>query len=392
MKSFSYLAPTKVIFGSDAVDHLANELKPYSPKKILVLYGSGSVVKSGVLAKVTDALDNAKMSYITIGGVQPNPLYSFAVDTCKKCIEEGVDFVLAVGGGSVIDTAKGVAIGVANPDKELWSFWAGENQVEKSLPHANVLTISAAGSETSMSAVLTNEEFRSKKGLSTPANRPKFALLNPEFTMTLPKYQVACGVVDILMHTMDRYFALSDNNELTDQIAESLMRVAFKYGKVAYDNPKDYQAMSELMWAGSISHVGITGLGSPGDWTPHQLSHELSGFYNTTHGATLACTWNAFANTTYEEFPERFARYARNVFGFEGKDVEIAKKAIDATIDFFKSMDMPTVNSELIGRTLTEKELEELAFSCSFEKTRTVGSLKPIDYDGMLKAYTWLNR
>ncbi|MFI3226384.1 MAG: iron-containing alcohol dehydrogenase [Clostridia bacterium] len=392
MKSFSYFSPTKVVFGSDALDHLAAELAVYSPKKILVLYGSGSVIKSGVLDKVTAALDAAKYDYIKIGGVQPNPLLSFAVDTIAKSQEAGVDFVLSVGGGSVIDTGKAVAIGLANPGEDIWPFWLREKTPTVALPHANVLTISAAGSETSQSAVLTNTENSCKRGLSSDLNRPKFAILNPEFTYTLPKYQVAAGVVDIFMHTMDRYFAISESNDMTDEIAEGLMRVVFKYGKTAVEDPTNYQAMSELMWAGSLSHVGLTGLGSPGDWTPHQMSHELSGYYDATHGAALACTWNAFANTTYEECPERFAQFARKVHGLEGDDVAIAKQAIDATVAYFKSLEMPVTISELIGRTLAEDELIELADACSFRKTRKVGTLKEIGYEGILAAYAYINK
>lgn len=392
MKSFSYFSPTKVVFGTDALKNLANELKPFDPKKILVLYGSGSVVKSGVLKQVTDALEQANYSYISIGGVQANPLLSFANEACATAIKEGVDFVLSVGGGSVIDTGKAIAIGVANPDKTIWSFWNRENTATKNIPHANVLTISAAGSETSQSAVLTNEETREKRGLGSALNRPKFAILNPEFTYTLPKYQVACGVVDILMHTMDRYFAISENNEITDEIAEGLMRTVFKYGKIAVENPKDAQAMSEIMWCGSLSHNGITGLGSPGDWTPHQLSHELSAFYGATHGAALATTWNGFANTTYEEYPERFVKYAKKVFGLEGDDLTIAKEAIDKTVEYFKALDMPTTLKELVGKTLSAEEINELALVCSDGKKRKLGSLKPIDFDGMVAIYTWLNK
>ncbi len=392
MKSFTYYAPTKIIYGTDSLDHLGAQLKTYSPKKILVLYGSGSVVKSGVLDKVTKVLDDEKFTYYTKGGVQANPLLSFALETRDEAIKEGVDFVLAVGGGSVIDTAKGVAIGVANPDVDLWSMWTYQTPVTKALPHGTILTIAAAGSETSNSAVLTNTELKSKRGLSCDFNRPAFCVMNPEFTYTLPKYQVACGVVDIMMHTMDRYFAVSDNNEMTDQFAEALLRVVLKYGKTAYDNPNDAQAMSEIMWAGSLSHVGLTGLGSPGDWSPHQLSHELSAFYDATHGAALATTWNAFANSTYEKHPERFARYARNVFGYEGEDVAIAKKAIDTTIEFFKSIDMPVTIKELIGRVVTDEELDELAYSCSYKDTRKIGSLEPRDTAAIREAYKSVNR
>ena len=392
MNSFSYLVPTKVIFGKDALTHLYSEINVYSPKKVLVLYGSGSVVKSGILSQVTNILDDKNIAYISIGGVQANPILSFANETRDIAVNEGVDFILAVGGGSVIDTAKAIAHGIKLSDNNIWDIWTKKVEITSSVPVATILTISAAGSETSNSAVLTNSDISEKRGFSTPFNRPKFSLLNPEFTFSLPKYQVACGVVDILMHTLDRYFAADSNNEITSQIAEAILRTAFKYGKIAVNDPTNYEAMSELMWTGSLSHNDISGLGAIKDFSPHQLSHEISGLYGVAHGAALCLTWNGFANYIYKEKPDRFVRFAKNVFGFDGdNEIELAKKSIDEVISYFKSMEMPTTFNELLGRHLTSEEIETLAQSCSFAKTRVIGSLRPLDFDDMKAIYTWLN-
>ena len=228
---------------------------------------------------------------MTVGGVKPNPRLSFAREAVKKSIEFGTDFVLAVGGGSVIDTSKAVAHGTANPDTDIWEFWSKKQTVKRSLPVGVVLTLAAAGSETSDSAVLTNEETKIKRGLSTDFNRPAFAIMNPELTYTLPKYQVGCGIVDIMMHTLDRYFTQTENNELTDEIAEGLLRTVIRNGAIAIKDSHDYNAMSEIMWAGSLSHNGITGLGAEKDFAVHQLGHELSAKFDIAHGASLSAVW-----------------------------------------------------------------------------------------------------
>lgn len=387
MNDFSYVVPTKVIFGRDALSNLQEELAKYKPESVLVLYGSGSVIKNGVLDKVTKELENANISYFKHGGVKANPMLSFTYETIKLSRENNVDFVLAVGGGSVIDTAKVVAHGVANPDIDVWDFFTQAQKVEKTIPMATILTISAAGSETSNSAVLTNDETKVKRGLSTEFNRPLFCILNPEFTFTVPKYQIACGVVDILMHTFDRYFSKDYDNELTNQMAEGLMRTMFMYGKQGVENPTDYQAMSEIMWCGSVSHNGLTGLGNITDFSPHQLSHGLSGVYDTAHGAALSICWSGFADYCYKFDVPRFARYARNVFGLEGEDEAIAVEAINKTKEFFKSLGMPLTITEALEREPSDDELVELTELCTYNKTRTIGSLKQLDYDDILNIY-----
>ncbi len=390
MEQFSFYSPTRMIFGVDALTHLGGELTRVACKKVLVLYGSGSVKRSGVLGKVTATLEEAKIAYATLGGVQPNPILSFVHEAKAFAMKEGVDFILAVGGGSTLDTAKAVSLAVANPEVEVWDYFSRKQVPTKGLKVGSVLTIAAAGSESSDSAVITNTETVEKLGFNSELNRPDFAILNPEFTFTLPKYQVACGVVDIFMHTSDRYFSARCDNELTDQLAEGLMRTVFLYGKTAVDNPSDYKAMSEIMWAGSVSHNGMTGLGNERDFSVHRLGRDMSAIYDAAHGATLAVSWVGFANYTLkhgENTVARFARYARNVWGLEGDDAQIAQEAIDKTRDYFLSLGMPITIRTLLDRAVTDQEIEELALACSGNKKEHFGVFYDFHHQDVLALY-----
>lgn len=393
MNSFMFYAPTKVIFGKDAELNAAKEIKEFGGTRVMVVYGGGSVVKSGLLKKITDQLENSGIPYTTLGGVKPNPLVSLARKGVSQAIEFGADFVLAVGGGSVIDTAKAIAHGTANPDIDIWSFWSNEAVVEKSLPVGVVLTLSAAGSEMSNSAVLTNEELKAKRGLTTDFNRPKFALLNPELTYTLPKYQIMCGVVDIMMHTMERFFTSRLGNELTDEIAAGLLRVMIKNGPIAMENPRDYHAQSEMMWCGSLSHNELTGLGGANDFATHQLGHELSAMFDVAHGASLSTMWGSWAKYCFPQNPERFAQFGRMVWGInEGSTEEIGKAAIDRTVAFFASVGAPTCFSELGIGVQEDKVIQELADRCVFFGKRTIGNFKVLDREDVYRIYTMANK
>ena len=285
------------------------------------------------------------------------------------------DFILAVGGGSAIDTAKGIAHGTANPDLNLWDIWTEKAPLTKSLPVGVVLTISAAGSEMSDSAVLTNEKIGRKKGLSTEFNRVKFAIMDPELTYTLPKYQVTCGIVDIMMHTLDRYFTHSKGNEMTDEIAQGLLRTVIRNGRKAFENQRDYQAMSELMWCGSLSHNGITGLGAQKDFGPHKIGHELSAKYDVAHGASLSAVWGHWARYCLHQDPARFARFGRQVWGVtEPDDQRAAEQAIQRTVDFFRSLGMPTSFSELGVGVQPEEVLYQMADKATRGDTFLLGS------------------
>ena len=393
MHGFTQYTPTRIIFGKETQKQAGELAKSLKASKVFVVYGGGSVVRSGLLDEVTASLEEAGLEYMTVGGVKPNPRLSFAREAVKKSIEFGTDFVLAVGGGSVIDTSKAVAHGTANPDTDIWEFWSKKQTVKKSLPVGVVLTLAAAGSETSDSAVLTNEETKIKRGLSTDFNRPAFAIMNPELTYTLPKYQVGCGIVDIMMHTMERYFVQGDAMEITDSIAEGLLRTVMAQALILRDDPQNYDARAEVMWAGSLSHNGLTGCGhSESDFASHRLEHELGGMFDVAHGAGLAAVWGSWARYVYQNCMPRFIRFAHNVMGVELglSDDETALLGIERMEDFFRSIHMPTSLGEL-GVHPTEDQLCELAHKCKIAVGGLLGSAKRLDESDMLAIYKAAN-
>lgn len=392
MNSFMYYSPTEILFGKDTELKTAEEIKKFGGSRVLIVYGGGSALKSGLLDRIKQSLSSEGLAFTEIGGVKPNPRLSLAKEGVEKAVKFRADFLLAIGGGSVIDTAKGIAHGIANPGVDLWSIWTKKVKLEKSMPVGVVLTISAAGSETSDSAVLTNDETGSKVGLSSDFNRPKFAVMNPELTYTLPSFQVSCGIVDIMMHTLDRYFTLTEGNEITDEFAEAILRVVIKNGKIAKGNPTDYQAMSELMWCGSLSHNGITGLGAVTDFAPHQLGHELSGKFDVAHGASLSTIWGSWAKYCYKAKPERFVQYANKVWGLNKNSIEeTVNAAIEETVSYFKSLGMPTCFSELGIGVQSEEMLRELSDRCMFYGKRKIGGFKVLDGNDAFEIYKMAN-
>ncbi|MCI8351704.1 MAG: iron-containing alcohol dehydrogenase [Oscillospiraceae bacterium] len=393
MQSFVFYSPTEVVFGKGAEEKTGEEIRRFGGNRVFVVYGGGSVVKSGLLDKITGQLKAQGIPFETLGGVQPNPHLDFAEAGVEKAADFGADFILAVGGGSVIDTAKAIAHGVANPGVKLWDIWCGKQALAKSLPVGVVLTISAAGSETSDSAVLTNTAIGQKRGLSTDFNRPRFAVMNPELTYTLPDYQVGCGIVDIMMHTLDRYFTNTVGNDFTDEAAEALLRTVIRHGRKAVEDKTDYEAMSELMWCGSVSHNGLTGLGAVTDFAPHQLGHELSAMFDAAHGASLSTMWGSWALHCWQVNPGRFVRYARQVWGISEADEEKAALAgIQATVDYFKAIHMPTCFSELGIGLQEEAVLRELAERCSYYGARLVGHFKELNQEDLYAIYRAANR
>lgn len=392
MQNFVYYAPTEVIFGKGVEADTGRAAKKWGATRVLLVYGGGSVRKSGLLQRIQQALEDENIYWEELGGVKPNPRLSLAEEGVQRALDMRADFILAVGGGSVIDTAKGIAHGTANPGVKLWDIWTQKTALEKSLPVGVVLTIAAAGSEMSDSAVLTNEETGRKQGLSTPFNRVKFAVMNPELTYTLPKYQITCGIVDIMMHTLDRYFTHSKGNEMTDEIAEALLRTVIRNGRKAMENPKDYDAFSELMWCSSLSHNGITGLGAEKDFAPHKIGHELSAKYDVAHGASLSAVWEAWAEYVYMEEPARFALYARKVWGIsEEDDIEAARKGIQATVEYFRSLHMPVSIGELETGILKEEELLDMARRATGNDSFTVAKFKELHQQDVLEILRMAN-
>lgn len=390
MHSFTFYSPTEVVFGPDTELQAAELVQKYGGSRVFVVYGGGSVQRSGLLERVTKVLTDAGLAVECYGGAKPNPTLEHARDGVRKAIDFGADLVLAIGGGSAIDTGKAVAHGAANPEQDIWSFWSREVPLERSMPVGAILTIPAAGSEMSNSSVLTNEEIGRKRGLSTDFNRPKFAIMNPELTYTLPDYQIGCGIVDIMMHTMERYFNPVEN-PLTDALAETLLRNVIEQGRTAMADHTDYTAMSELMWAGSLSHNGLTGLGGQGDWSVHQLGHEISARFDLAHGASLAAVWGSWAGYVSEQRPARFARFARNVWGIQLDEERAAAEAgINATVDFFSSLGMPTGFDSCIGLQ-TDEICADMAYRCAYEGTRTIGTLRVLGQADIEQIYLRAN-
>ena len=394
MQAFEFYSPTKIIFGPGTEQQVGAQAASFGAHRVLVVYGGQSAVKSGLLDRVLASLKDCGLTCETLGGVHPNPHLSLVREGLKKAQSFGADFLLAVGGGSVIDTAKAIADGAANPELDIWDdIWLKKAPLEKALPVGVVLTIPAAGSESSDSAVLTKDETLEKRGLGSSFHRPRFAIMNPELTFTLPPYQVSCGIVDIMMHTMDRYFNPITTNELTDEIAEGLLRTVIRSGRRALEHPGDYQAMSELMWAGSLSHNGLTGLGNQLDFAPHQLGHELSARFDAAHGATLAAMWGSWARYCLDTDPARFARFGVKVWGLEDKGDEkaLALAAIQATEDYFSSIGMPTSISQIIGSVQPPEMLETLTRGCTFQGQRTIGSFRVLGHEDILAIYNLAN-
>lgn len=388
MFDFKYFTPTKVLFGKNTEDKVAELIQEFGGKKVLIHYGGGSVIRSGLMQRVTDKLDAAGIAYVKLGGAVPNPHLSLVYEGIELCKKEGVDFLLAVGGGSAIDSAKAIGYGLMN-DGDVWDLYDYKRQAKASMPLGVILTLAATGSEMSDSSVITKEEGLIKRGYSSDFGRPRFAILNPELTMTLPDYQTACGCTDIMMHTMERYFTNGGNMELTDSMAEALLRTVKENAKILARDPKNYDARAEVMWAGSLSHNGLTGCGNDGgDWMTHKLEHELGGLYDVAHGAGLAAIWGSWARYVYKNCLPRFKRYAINVMGVPatGTDEEIALKGIEAMEDFYREIKMPT-NLRELGVNATDDDLKLMAHKCAVGVKGGKGSARFLKEEDMLEIY-----
>ena len=388
MFDFKYFAPTKVLFGKNTEDKVAELIKEFGGSKVLIHYGGGSVIRSGLMDKVKAQLEAAGIKYVMLGGAVPNPHLQLVYEGIELCKKENVDFLLAVGGGSAIDSAKAIGYGVANGG-DVWDFYDGKRKAEGSMPLGVILTLAATGSEMSDSSVITKEEGLIKRGYSSDFGRAKFAIMNPELTMTLPDYQTACGCTDIMMHTMERYFTNGGNMEITDSMAEALLRTVKKNSIILRDDPKNYDARAEVMWAGSLSHNGLTGCGNDGgDWMTHKLEHELGGLFDVAHGAGLAAIWGSWARYVYKDCLPRFKRYALNVMEVDNKgtDEEIALAGIEAMEDFYRSINMPT-NLRELGITATDEDLVTMARKCAVGVGGGKGSAKFLKEEDMLAIY-----
>lgn len=387
MKNFRYHNYTEIIFGKDSENEVGIHIKKYA-SKILLHYGGGSIKKSGLYDRVKSALEKENIEVIELGGVKPNPRLSLIKEGIKLCKEHNIDFILAVGGGSVIDSSKAIAIG-ANYDGDVWDFFMGKKIEHEPLKLGVILTIPAAGSESSVSCVITNEETLIKKGVNSPLIRPMFAIMNPELTFTLPKYQTACGIVDMFCHILERYFTNELHVDVTDGLCEGLMKAIIKNAERILKEPNNYEIRAEIMLAGLIAHNGSLDLGRVGDWASHNMEHELSAIYDIAHGAGLAITTPAWAKYVYKHNIPRFVRFANQVFNIEVNPFnleETALKGIEELEKFFRSLDLPTRLSE-VSEIKADDELFKLMAQKIVETYGTIGRFVTLEFDDIVSIY-----
>jgi alcohol dehydrogenase YqhD (iron-dependent ADH family) len=377
MKNFEFQNPTKILFGRGAEEKVGEQVAAYS-KNILLHFGGGSIKTSGLYDRVTASLKQAGVKWIELGGVKPNPRLSLVHEGVKLCKENKLGLILAVGGGSVIDSAKAIAMG-AVIEGDVWDIFIGKNQPVSALPVGTILTIPAAGSEASTASVITNEEGWLKRGFNSELIYPRFSVLNPELAFSLPKFQVACGITDIMAHLMERYFTNVSHVEFTDRLLEATMKTLISQAPLVMKNPQDYDAWSELMWLGTIAHNNLLDTGRIGDWASHDIEHELSGIYDVAHGAGLAVVFPAWMKHVLHNDLNRFVQWAVRVWNVE-MDVfnpeAVARAGIERMEAFFHSIGLGT---QLVSLGITDNRIDEMADKCTDKNSRTVGNFVKLD-------------
>lgn len=378
MNNFTFSQPTQIIFGKDVENQAGQQARKYGTK-VLLHYGGGSIKRSGLYDRVTASLRNAGVEWRELGGVQPNPRLSLVKEGISLSREFGADIILAAGGGSVIDSAKAMAAGVMY-DGDVWDFYSGRAFPQEALPVGVVLTISAAGSEASNSSVITNEDGWFKFGLSADCLRPKFSLCNPQLTCTVPPYQTACGIADILAHVMERYFTPQRDVDVTDRMCEAVMIGIMENARKVMTDPSSYEARAEIMWAGTVAHNDIVGVGRSGDWSSHQIEHEISAIYDIPHGAGLAIVFPAWMKHVYKHDIVRFKQFAQRVFEIAddfGDDESIATEGIARLESFFSEIGLPVTLSEA---NIPHDRLDEMAQKCG-SRSANVGNYAKLTKD-----------
>lgn len=393
IKDFNFFAPTRVVFGRESEKEIGRLVAEAGARKVLLHYGGGSAERSGLLDVVRGELRSAGVNFCELGGVVPNPLLSKVREGIELCRLESVDFILAVGGGSVIDSAKAIGYGVPY-EGDVWDFWDGRAVPKACLPIGVVLTIPAAGSEMSSSCVITKDEGLLKRGVNSDLCRCRFAVMNPERTYTLPPYQTAAGATDIMMHTMERYFSKYEEMTLTDAISEALLRTVRDAALAVMETPDDYRLRAQIMWAGSLAHNDLTECGTEKDFGTHRLEHELSALFGVTHGAGLAALWPSWARYVMPRHLSRFVQFAVNVMGVTNDFAHpeaTAERGIRAMEDFYHKIGMPASIPELLGRRLTSEEIALMVDKCSRGGKITVGAMEVLDAEAMRAVYILAN-
>ncbi len=381
MKNFSFQNPTRILFGRGYEEKVGEQAAKYS-KNILLHFGGGSIKASGLYDRVTDSLKKAGVTWVELGGVQPNPRLSLVHEGVRLCKEHKLGLILAVGGGSVIDSAKAIAMG-AVIDGDVWDFYLGKGKPENALPIGTVLTIPAAGSEASTGTVITNEEGWLKRAVNSELIYPRFSILNPELAFSLPRFQVACGVTDIMAHLMERYFTNITHVSFTDRLLEATMKTLIDLAPKVLKNPQDYDAWSELMWAGTVAHNNLLDTGRVGDWASHDIEHEVSGIYDIAHGAGLAVTFPAWMKYVLNHDLNRFVQWSVRVWNVE-MDVfnpeAVARAGIERMEEFFHSLGLGTRLSDL---GIPADRIDEMADKCTGDNTHTVGNFIKLDREAV---------
>jgi len=388
MNNFIYDTPTKVYFGKNQEQEIGTIIGKYQPNKVLIHYGGHSAKASGLLDRVKKSLEDANISYVELGGVVANPVLSLVRQGIELCKQEGVDFILAVGGGSVLDSSKDIANGVANEDVDVWDFSCGKASPKATLNKGCILTLAAAGSEMSDSCVITDETTGSKRGYNSPFNRMNFAIENPELTYSVNAYQTACGAVDIAMHTLERFFMPGEDTYLTDSLAIAVVKSVMKASIDCLMEADNYEARANMMWASSLAHNGLTGCGRVPQLTVHQLEHEVSGMYpEIAHGAGLAALWPSWARYVYDANIPRWLMFAHEIWNLE-IDYEHPERtildAIDMQEEYYESINMPT-NLSMLG--VKKEDLPVLALKCSRDKSRKLAGYRELGYEELLEIY-----
>lgn len=389
MNAFTYFCPTEIIFGPRTEKRIAHYIRKHNGTRVLLVYGKVSAVRNGLIDVIRNELEEEEIPYMLYGGAEPNPTLEYVKNGIRKVNEFLPDMILGIGGGSTIDAAKAIAHGIANKETDVWEFWTGRSRLRKSIAIGAVLTIPASGSEMSDSSVLLNEQEGKKLGFISEWNRPRFAILNPELTLTLSRYQIGCGIADIIMHTVERYLG-NENNVVTAALAEALLKTVIQQARLAMQQKPDIKVMSELMWAGSLSQNGITGLGGSGDWACHAMGHELSAMFQLAHGASITAIWGAWANFVYPDAVSSFENFARQVWQVELTGEAAAQEGIRKTVDFFKEIGMPVSLKEAVGIQKEEKLLQ-MSRQCSQNGNLKIGKLKELGQEEILRIYQAAN-
>ena len=387
MNNFKFYSPTEFVFGKNTEKNITSLIKKYGGKKVLVHYGSGSVVKNGLLAQIESCLQNGFIDYVLLGGVQPNPVDTLVYKGIDLCRKEKIDFILAVGGGSVIDSAKAIAAGAPYAG-DFWNFFEQTVTINRAIPVGTILTIPAAGSEASDSMVITKVAggLNLKRGTGSDLIRPVFSIMNPVFTYTLSSFQTACGIADMMAHVMERYFTQTTNVDVTDRMCEAILLSIIKEGPIAIAEPENYGARSNIMWAGTMAHSGICGVGREEDWGSHKLEHELSALYDVAHGAGLAVMFPAWMEYVYTSGVDRFVQFATRVWGIPktGDKKEIARKGILATKNFFASIGLPVNFEQLKAK---KEDIDKLLDTLKINTGGKFGAFRELDMEDARQIY-----